>query len=170
MNRFATGGLTLLLTLLSYHSVDGQAVRDDGSSPEAVVRSVYDLVSWEAGGMADWDAVRAVFIPEAVVFLRYRELTQFSVDTFLQDFIEFAERSSAGTDGFAEQVISAKAWEYGDIAHVVTVYEARILGSERPPTRGVDSWSLVRRDGEWKVASVVNELVRPDRPLPEGLD
>jgi hypothetical protein len=114
--------------------------------------------------------VRAVFIPEAVVFLRYRELTQFSVDTFLQDFIDFAAGSSAGTDGFAEKVLSAKVWEYGDVAHVVTVYEARILGSERPPTRGVDSWSLVRRDGEWKVASVVNELVRPDRPLPEGLD
>jgi len=141
----------------------------EGVSAEDVVRGVYELVSWEAGETADWDAVRDAFVPEAVVVLRYRELVQFSVDTFLQDFIDFARRSEAGVAGFRETVTSATAWEYGDIAHVVTQYEARILGSDRPPTRGVDSWSLVRRDGRWKVAAVVNELVSPARSLPPGL-
>lgn len=58
-----------------------------------------------------------------------------------------------------------KAWEYGDMAHVLVLYEAAITGLPGPPRQGVDSRLLVRRDGRWLIAAVTNETVTPNRPI-----
>jgi hypothetical protein len=172
MNRLVAGVLASALLLVGTAPAHAQAPETETApgSPETAVRTVYDLVSWNAGEMAEWDAVRAVFVPEAVIILRYPQgLTSFSVETFVQDFIDFAGRADVESSGFRETVVAARVWEFGDIAHVVTVYEASIPGRDRPPTRGVDSWSLTRVEDTWKVVSVVNELPGPGRDIPEAL-
>ena len=58
---------------------------------------------------------------------------------------------------------------FGDIAHLLVLYEAHIPGSDRPPRQGVDSFQLVRREGRWWIVGVTNELPTPDRPLPPVL-
>jgi len=55
------------------------------------------------------------------------------------------------------------------MAQVLVLYEAEVIGATKPAQRGVDSFSLVRRDGEWKIVSIVNEIVTPDKPLPTEL-
>jgi hypothetical protein len=62
-----------------------------------------------------------------------------------------------------------KVWEYGDTAHVLVLYEARITGFTMPPQQGIDSWLLVRQGGLWLIAAVTNEIVTPDRPVPPEL-
>jgi hypothetical protein len=70
---------------------------------------------------------------------------------------------------FTETVLASRAEEVGDAAQVAVLYEARITGLPRPPTRGVDLWVLARRDGRWRIVAVVNEVLSADRPLPPGL-
>ena len=55
------------------------------------------------------------------------------------------------------------------LAHVLVLYEASITGSPKPPTLGVDSFQLIRRDGNWRVVSITNEVVTPSRPIPPQL-
>jgi hypothetical protein len=62
-----------------------------------------------------------------------------------------------------------KTWEFGDMAHVLVLYEAYITGSLVRATLGVDSWLLVRRDGRWMIAAVANELVSAANPVPPEL-
>ncbi len=171
MIGFREPGLAWLITLAVAMPALGQAEDADptGPSVEQVVRDVYDLVSWTGGDTPDWETVRDVFIPEAIVVLRYPpELKVMSVDGFLLDWLRFENQlADAGVDGFLETVTSAEATEFGDIAHVHVVYESSIPGSGRPPRPGVDLWSLIRQGGEWKVVSVVNELPRDDLPTPQ---
>jgi len=61
-----------------------------------------------------------------------------------------------------------KAWEYGDMAHVLVLYEAQITGF-MAPQQGIDSWILVRRDGRWFIAGATNEIVTAARPVPPEL-
>lgn len=61
-----------------------------------------------------------------------------------------------------------KAWEYGDMAHVLVLYEAQITGFDRP-SQGVDSWLLVRKEGRWLIAGVTNEVVTAALPVPPEL-
>ncbi len=136
--------------------------------PEALVRSVYRLVSFGPGERTDWAPVRALFLPQAVVVLRTsRTATSvFSVDGFIDDFVRFDSIPAVARGGFRESVVRLRATVYRDIAHVLVLYEAEVLGGARPPQRGIDSWELVRRDGRWWIAAITNEVVTPDLPVP----
>jgi len=140
-------------------------------TPEGVVTEIYDMVSFEAGSVPGWDAVRSMFIPEAVVVLRTsREATTvFSVEGFVQDFISFVENTPAGASGFTEKILAMRSLVFGDMANVLVLYEAHITGSARPPQQGVDNFSLIRKDGRWWIVSITNEIPTPDRPIPEVL-
>lgn len=138
---------------------------------ESVVDELYALVTFDPGTTPDWDRVRALFIDEAVIVLRTSrtETSVFSVDGFVGDFVSFIDRVNAKETGFVERIIRTKSLVFGDIAHILVLYEAQIPGSERGPQQGVDSFQLVRKNGRWRIASVVNDIPTPDRPIPEEL-
>lgn len=164
-------GGTLLLVLTGLNT-SGRSLEEAGkaSGAETVVRGIYDLVSFEAGSRPDWDSVRAQFLPGAVVTLRTArdQISVFSLEGFVNDFISFIDRTKADEVGFREHVLEVTGASYGDIAEYKVLYEAEIIGRGRPPTRGLDLFLLVRTTDGWKIAAITNELVRPDLPLPAG--
>jgi len=169
-NRLAGFTLALMFQVLSVTPLFGQ-VAETPHSPslaEAVVHELYDMVTFPAGTTPDWDAFRALFLPESVVVLRSsREATSvFTLEGFVEDWLRFIDGSNINETGFTEKIIRTHSTEFGDIAHVWVLYEAEIPGRGRPPQPGVDSFQLVRRDGEWKIASITNEIPTPDRPIP----
>jgi hypothetical protein len=177
MNRSSRSLTFLLLISWSFAPAGAAAAAPDAvfqgpqNTPETVVRHLYDLVSFEAGTTPDWDEVRSQFLDEAVVVLRTAPTasTVFSVDGFVQDFVTFIQRANAEQTGFTERVIHVEPLVFRDIAHVLVLYEASIPGSQRPPQRGVDSFQLVKRDGFWKIAAVVNDIPNAEHPVPEVL-
>ncbi len=138
-------------------------------TPEALIEEIYRLVTFPAGTTPDWKAVRDLFIPEAVVVLRTSRTgsTVFSVDGFVQDFITFIEQANVEQTGFTERILDMRTFEWGDIAHVLVLFDSDIPDDGREPGAGVDSFQLIRRDGRWWIASITNERPSPDRPLPE---
>lgn len=138
---------------------------------EATVRLLYDLVTFGAGEEPDWSRVRELFLEQAVIVLRTSRdgQTVFDLEGFIQDFVRFIEQSNAKTTGFLEKVVRTRSMVFGDIAHVLVLYEAGIPGSERPPQPGVDSFQLIRQEDRWAVVSVTNELPISGRPVPEEL-
>jgi hypothetical protein len=136
-----------------------------------LVVALYEAVTFEAGTTPDWDRVRAMFIDEAVIVLRTSrvETTIFSVDGFVGDFVKFIERVNAGQTGFTERIIRMKPMVFGDMAHILVLYEVSIPGSPRPPQQGVDSFSMIRKDGRWWIVAITNEIPTADRPVPAEL-
>jgi hypothetical protein len=113
--------------------------------------------------------VRSMFIDEAVVVLRTSrdKSTQFSADRFIQDFKDFYQYPEVKANSFVEKILRIKTMVYKDIAFIATVYSAEIIGSQRPPTRGVDLWLLAKKDGLWKITSIVNEVIPAGQELPD---
>ena len=168
----------VLLAALACGGAPGLPARAQASAPEAswagaeqVVGDLYRLVTFGPGHLPDWWKVRSLFLDKAVVVLRTsRESSAiFTVDGFVQDFVDFIGRAGADRSGFTERVVRMDPTVFGDIAHVLVLYEASIPGSARPPQQGVDSFHLIRRDGRWWIVSIVNEIPAPDRPLPRRL-
>jgi len=152
-------------------AVAAQDAADPYSSPEALVEHLYDLVSFPAHELPDWEEVRATFIPEAVIILRTsREgSTTFSVDGFIDDWLLFIKRDNVKERGFTETIVNMKTFEYGDIANVLVLYTSDFPDDAVPPRAGVDSFDLIRIDGRWLIASVLNEIPTADRPIPDVL-
>jgi hypothetical protein len=139
-------------------------------TPEGLIRHVYDLVTFPAGTLPDWDSLRATFIPDAVIVLRTSRTasTVMSVDDFIADWLRFVDEYDVEQSGFTEEILHLVPLEFGDIAHVLVLYAASIPGG-RPPMQGVDSFHLIRKDGRWWIAGILNEIPTPERPVPEVL-
>ena len=138
-------------------------------TPVALIEDIYRAVSAKNSGSVDWGRVRSMFIDEAVVILRTgpNESKQFTVDGFIQDFKDFYEYPEVKDNGFEEKILNMKSMVYKDIAFIATIYSAAIMGKEAPPHRGVDLWLLNKKEGLWKITSVINEVIPAGQELPD---
>ncbi len=159
-------------TLLAGSAAHAAAQTGPFDNPETLLRGLYAAVSWEPGQSADWDHVRAFFLPEAVFCMRKTRTTMevMSLDEFIQWFIDDVERMNMTERGFEEIIERLELTEFGETAHAFVVYRARFkTPADLPGSVGLDSFGMLRLDGRWWIASVTNEVVTPDRPLPERL-
>ena len=138
---------------------------------EGLVKSLYECVTFKPGIMPDWNRARSMFLKEAVIVQRSGRdsTTVLDVNGFVNDFVSFIERFHADRTGFAEKIVRMKPMVFGDIAHLLVLYEASVPGTKMPPQSGVDSFSLVRKNGRWWIASIMNEIPDAKRPLPAEL-
>ena len=140
--------------------------------PEKLVRHLYDQVTFPAGETPDWPYVRKMFIKEATVVMRSgKDKTNvLSLDGWILDFVNFINDSEVRKTGFTENVIKTKTMVFGDIAHVLVLYTSEIPGRTRKPREGVDSFHLIRKEGNWKIVSILNEIPTKERPKPKILN
>jgi uncharacterized protein (DUF1697 family) len=136
-----------------------------------VVRELYRLVTIEKGQVTDWEQVRGLFLPQAVIVLRVSktESQVFDVQGWIDDFVAWNNKAKVVETGFSEKIVTLKPRVFRDIANVFVLYEASITGSTRPPTKGVDSIELIRKDGRWWIAAITNDLPNAENPLPAEL-
>jgi hypothetical protein len=142
------------------------------ASPETLVRGLYAAVTFGPGSTPDWDHVRSFFIPEAVFGVRKTRTSMevLNVDAFVDWFISDIKKFKMDELGFEETVQKLKLTEYGNIAQCFVVYRARLkTPADSPGQLGLDSFSLMKKDGRWWIVSVANDIISPQNPLPEEL-
>jgi hypothetical protein len=169
--RIILSWLVFAVCLFLFLPLNSAADESCLATAEDVVKKLYGLVTFDAGSTPDWDRVKSLFIERGVIVLRTSrtETTVFSVQGFVDDFVNFIERAQVIKTGFKEEIKRMKSMVFGDIATVLVLYEASISGRARPPQQGVDSFSLIKKDGRWQIVSIVNEIPTPKRPIPEEL-
>jgi hypothetical protein len=140
-------------------------------SAEDAVRALYRMVTFEAGKNVDWEQVKALFIPEAVIVLRASRTSMnvLNRNTFVDDFVRFIRDAKLEDQAFEETIVAMKTVETGDVARSTVHYTARIPSRDRPPQHGIDVFLLMKSDGRWRIVSIVNEIVRPGVEVPEEI-
>jgi hypothetical protein len=140
-------------------------------SAEDVVRTLYRMVTFAAGKDVDWDQVKALFIPEAVIVLRASRTSMnvLNRDTFVDDFVRFIREAKLEDQAFEETIVAIKTQETGEVARSTVHYAARIPSRDRPAQHGIDVFLLMQADGRWRIVSIVNEIVRPGVEVPEEI-
>jgi hypothetical protein len=144
----------------------------DASSVDAVVEALYRSVSFEAGGAPDWQQLRLLMLPGAVLVQPVRggeEIGLLTIDQFIDRFTRELEGSPLRESGFREAIVRTETTRFGRTAHSHVVFESKAGGSSAAPLgRGVDSIQLVLTGGRWWIASIATELERPGQPIPEA--
>jgi len=160
-----------IIILFLFASLSYTQTKQDISPPIQVVEELYKLVTFEAKSLPNWDQVRQLFHPNATIVLRISKehSTVFDLEGFIKDFDDFAKNEKVQQNGFEEKILNKKETTFGDISHFLVLYEAHFPNMDYPPQQGVDSFHLIKTETGWKIMSIVNDIVTPERPAPKDL-
>jgi hypothetical protein len=173
-NIFRSSYAVLVLVVFVLVVAEGgiSAEEDVFMDPESLVRGLYAAVTFDPGHVPDWDYVRKFFFPDAVIAVRMTRTSMavLNVEEFVKWFDDDVKKYKMNERGFEELIEKLKMTVFGDMAHCFVVYKARFKTPEDIPGQfGLDSWGLMKKDGRWWIVSVTNDVVTPQRPLPEEL-
>ena len=141
---------------------------DNTNSPEWPLKRLYELISGPCDYERPWDELASLFLPGARIRtqLKTSEATKIACDWSVAEFATAAAEYYR-RQGFWDKEVASVTETFGDIAHIMSVYESRLEGPEAAPSySGVNSVQLLRRDGKWSIASVVFQLENPCLPIP----
>lgn len=166
--------LTIFVGLAAIHCAAAQTPKAadpaDVSSLDAIMKSVYDVISGDAGKPRDWDRFRSLFATDGrLIPVRKDPKTgTFSLQKYTPD--EYVQRASAffAKEGFYERETAHRVEQYGHIAHVFSTYESRHAPTDKTPfARGINSFQLFYDGKRWWVVTIYWDAETPENPIPE---
>jgi hypothetical protein len=140
----------------------------DVKSIDAIIASLYDVISGPAGQKRDWDRMRSLFVPGARLIPTAAGPRDGAIAR-VQDVDAYIQRASAvfERDGFFEREIARKTDTFGRITHVFSTYESRHNASDPGPfARGINSIQLLKDGDRWWVVTIYWDAERADNPIP----
>ncbi|HUR64931.1 MAG TPA: hypothetical protein VMZ03_01155 [Chitinophagaceae bacterium] len=140
----------------------------DVESVDAIIQSLYNVISGPAGEKRNWDRMRTLFIPEGKLMAtgKRQDGTMAKRVMTIEDYINssgpFLEK-----EGFFEREIGRKADQYGSVVHVFSTYDSKKkLEEEKPFMRGINSIQLWNDGKRWWIVSVFWQAETTDNPIP----
>jgi hypothetical protein len=119
-----------------------------------VIAEIYDSISFEEGQRPDWSRQTAIFAPGArLVRVTDEGVFEFDLDSYRAN-IE-SKIDSGAMASFWEAEIWRETRQFGEVAHVLSAYEARHSRDGEVSNRGVNSIQLFRRDDSWWISAML---------------
>ncbi len=139
-------------------------------TPEALVTSLYAVISGPAGQARDWARFKALGLPNAHLVATHvmpDGTTRTRVLT-MDDYVANASKAF-DKEGFYETGATTDIHRFDRIATVVSPYESRHAPGEKPFARGVNHFQLVNDGKRWFVVDIFWEDETAAAPLPPAL-
>jgi hypothetical protein len=138
----------------------------DTASVDAILAAAYEAITHAPGEQPDWDRLRQLFHPQSRLVLPPTEGEPL-ISWTLEEFAQGAFSTEDIQQGFHEREIARRTEAFGNMVHVWSTYESRYLPTDPEPFEvGINSWQLVKHEGQWQVINVFWDVVRPGTPLP----
>ena len=150
----------------------------DVESIDAIVTAAYDGISGPAGKKRDWDRERSLYFPSARLIPTARPVTSgegqvtsenkiapqiLDIEGFIARFEPFFKEN-----GFYEKEIARRVEEFGQIAHVWSIYESRHNEDDPEPfMRGINSIQRFNDGKRWWILNIYWQQESAENPIPE---
>ena len=136
----------------------------DMAGIDQTIRAVYAVISGPPGQKRDFDHMRSLFAPNALL----RAIGPKGVrGGTLEEYI-VRNGSILEKEGFTEQELGRRVELYGNLATVWSSYDGQ-TASGSFHERGINSFQLVKVDGKWLVASILWQEESKEFPLPQDM-
>ena len=140
----------------------------DVASLDAILASLYDVISGPAKAPRDWDRFRSLFSPGArlIPISRRPGLTPEARVLSPDDYVERTSKVFEQI-GFFEKEVARRVETYAGLTHVWSTYESRYTAQDPAPfSRGINSFQFVRHQGRWWMVTIFWDVERQDNPIP----
>jgi hypothetical protein len=142
----------------------------DVASMDAIIKSVYDVISGDAGVKRNWDRFRTLFYPGARMIPTGKNPNTGKAsgrDDAPEDYIK-SSGPYLEEKGFHEREIGRRVEQFGNIAHVFSTYESKNkLSDAKPFMRGINSIQLLNDGKRWWVLTIAWSQETAESPIPE---
>jgi hypothetical protein len=131
---------------------------------DRAIRGVYEVISGPPGQKRDFDRMRSLFAPGATMkAIGPKGLRGGTVEDYISRNSAILEK-----EGFTERELGRRVEVWGGLASAWSAYDGRTAGGSFHE-RGINSFQLVKIDGNWLVASILWQEETPGNPLPRKL-
>jgi hypothetical protein len=140
----------------------------DTESIDKTVHALYETISGPAGVARDWKRFRSLFFPGARL-VRTLISDDLIPRAFPMDVHEYETDTSDyfRREPFYEAEVAHKVDRFGNIAHVISVFEARRHPEDvEPIRRGINSIQLFYDGNRWWIISVIWDNEREGNRIP----
>jgi len=140
----------------------------DVASVDAILKSLYDVISGPAGQKRDWNRFRSLFANGARL-IPTRQRPNEPAQAVVLDVEGYITRSAPmlETNGFFEKELSRKTEAFGRITHTFSTYASfRTAGDTAPFSRGINSIQLFNDGTRWWVVTIYWDAERPGLTIP----
>lgn len=134
----------------------------------SLIEALYDSISGPAGQERKWDRMRSLFFSDARL-IRTTVEESGTPQALVMDVEAYIENTSVllRGHGFYEWEIARRIDRFGNIAHVLSTYEARHHRDDREPfKRGINSIQLFHDGERWWIVNMIWDNEREDNPVP----
>lgn len=142
-------------------------VLDDTSSVDAVLKALYESLTFAEGIAPDLPRFRNLFAAETpcIRINKDQSVDRMTVDAFI---LSFRERIKSGTlKSFHESEIARKTQRFGQMVHVFSTYQKGLnVTDSSQMIRGINSIQLFYAGGRWWIGSLMWMDERPEMPIP----
>lgn len=169
----------LIISLIGNHMANAQDInkneqifpmQEDVSTIAGLMKASYEVVSGEAGEIRQWQRDLSLHSPNAVYsFQEVVDGLPKQVSMSLSDFHSLTDTMVART-AFYESEISREVRVFGNIAHVWSTYETRLVKNGPVARRGINSVQLYFDSERWWIISWIFDKERPDQKIPRSFD
>lgn len=156
--------LCLLITALLF--VIPQILSAQQSEVDAVVSELYESISFNENKEPNYEKFQSLFIDGARL-ISVRDTTSATLTPADYESIMNKRRSSGAMIAFEEKELHRETDKYGNILHVFSTYQIRTKTPEgEESARGINSIQLMKKDGQWKVTSLIWYEEDQAHPIP----
>ena len=141
----------------------------DVSSPDAIIKALYEVISGPAGQKRDWDRMRSLFVPNARLMPAVARPGGAGTGVIVWSVDDYINAAGPGLErnGFFEIEIKRVSEQFGNVMHLFSTYESRRLATdEKPFARGINSIQLLKDGDRWWVVSIYWQGETPAFQIP----
>ncbi|CAN5476927.1 hypothetical protein BH10ACI3_BH10ACI3_08370 [soil metagenome] len=166
--------MLMAITVLATISISAQATTPadpkDVASLDAIMTSVYDVISGDKAKVRDWDRFRSLFYTGARLIPSGKNAKTGIIGATVMspdDYVKRAEPFFA-EEGFFEIEKARHVDMYGNIAQVFSTYESRHAANDAKPfARGINSFQLLNDGKRWWILTIYWQAETPDNKIPD---
>jgi hypothetical protein len=144
-------------------------LENDVLTIDGIIKAFYEVVSGEAGEKRQWERDLSIHNPNAIYAYLDNvngELKQVTMS--LKDFHKETDAMVMET-AFYESEINREVRIFGNIAHVWSTYETRLIKNGPVARKGINSIQLFFENGKWNIVSLIFERERAEK-IPKTFD
>jgi hypothetical protein len=154
---------------IAAHPAWSAAKPEDVRSVDAIVNSLYSVISGPRGQARDWDRMRSLFVPDARLIPSRLDRDTHRADAVILSIDGYIERSGPlmTASGFFERGIHNEVQQFGNIVHIWSTYESRHSAEDPLPfARGINSIQLLKSGDRYYIVQILWDSETPTSPIP----